>query len=187
MPRVTFDEQLTVVSLAIGGIAMIAGIVAAVYAFRADRATRRGSRVEDHRWKHTIQPRPKVGFDWSAPSLGAPALQSITFSMGNPGGAVTQGYVAIQVGQAIYGTGFNIIEHAIPLMWAGVPKIGDAPTSEPRRVLLIVAQDIEGNWWDVGAEAIVKDFPPEGVGGVRFEQWLNQRLAGVWARDKASQ
>jgi hypothetical protein len=84
MPNVTFEQQLTVTSLAIGAIAMIAGIVAAVYAFRADRATRRVSRVEDRRWKHTIQPRPKIGFDWSVPN-GAPTLQSITFSMGNPG------------------------------------------------------------------------------------------------------
>jgi hypothetical protein len=75
----------------------------------------------------------------------------------------------------------------MPLMWASVPKIGEAPTSEPRRVLLIVARDIEGNWWDVGAEAMVNDFPSEGVGGVGFQNWLNQRLSEVWARDKANQ
>lgn len=177
----TFDEWLTAAGLGVAGIAAVAGIVAAVYAIRADRASRTGARDESRRWLKTIQPRPKVSI---GTPMSAEVRDSISIQISNPGGAVTQGFVLAQVGRGYYGTGFNLAEHSVPLSWGQVMKIGEAPQASGHRVLLIVAQDVDGNWWDVGEESILKDFPPRGVGSVEFNGWLNRRIAEVQARDQ---
>ena len=178
----TFDEWLATIGLALAGIAAVAGIVAAIYAIRADRASRAGSKDELQRWQRSIQPRPKIHIETSA---GVDQiLDSISLTISNPGGSATQGFVLVQLGRGYYGTGFNIAQHAGPLSWSGVPKVGETPVASSRRILAVVAQDVDGNWWDCGNDAILTDFPPDGVGSVKFNVWLNRRIQEVQQRDR---
>ena len=178
----SFDEWLTVSGLILGAIAAVGAVVAATYAIRANLATRAGATDEQRRWRTAITPRPKIQIEPPPTSAEAPDLVKLTIS--NPGAAITQGFVLVRVGRAYYGTGFNLAEHTGPLTLSGMPKVGDALSHDTRQgVMVVVAQDVDGNWWDCGEETIISEFPTGGVAGAKFTEWLNARLLAVHHRE----
>ncbi len=181
----TFDEWIAAAGLAVAGVAAVAGIIAAVYAIRADRAARSGSSAEHSRWLKTIQPRPRISVETKAPPDSEP--ETVSLQIANPGGAVTKGFVLVQLQRGYYGTGFNLAEHSVPLSWSSVPKIGQAPSATPGRVVLVVAKDVDGNWWDCGEEKVLEDFPEDGVSSAEFSRWINERIQGLQAEIEGAQ
>ena len=124
-------------------LAVIAGAVAAAFAWRGDRFSR-----QTH--SRDVEPRVRLAqFDGEH------------YWLGNAGGAAPVVLVLImeQDGkiQVIGYTGLPAMTAAVKANWSRT--IGQiAPTGTTPRALLIAAKDVELRWWDCMAGTLIKDF-----------------------------
>lgn len=116
---------------------------AAVFATRADRATRRAIKDASARWEASTRPAPRVTFtDFTAPG------QSIQVQVENLGGTLAGCGVIVHSGDEIYAGELTLPEKAgaRPVSLPFIVKARQR-VAQPRP-LLLVARDIGGGCWD---------------------------------------
>ena len=143
---------------------------AAVFAMRADRATRRSIRLADARWEATTKPVPHLTF------IGSPAPgQAIELEVENLGGTLTAGAVIVQAADDLYAGELTLPEKAAPRRIVLQPAMKAWQRASQPRCLMLVARDVSGRCWDcVDGNKPIKD-PRKWLAG----QLRELRLQGV--------
>ena len=97
------------VLLGLGVATALLALWAAVFATRADIATRRATALATRRWEDTVRPAPRLSFT-KPPAPG----QAIELEVENLGGMLTAGAVIVQAGDDLYAGELTLPEHAPP-------------------------------------------------------------------------
>ncbi|MGH7762001.1 MAG: hypothetical protein ACREOY_11390 [Candidatus Dormibacteraceae bacterium] len=145
------SSEQVLIGLAAG--AVVLALWSAVFATRADVASRRAIKSADARWEATTRPVPHLTF------IGSPAAgHPIELEVENLGGALTAGGVIVQAADDLYAGELTLPEKAPPRRMVLQPAMKAwQRTSEPR-CLLLVARDVSGKCWDcVDGNKPVKD------------------------------
>lgn len=135
---------------------------AAVFATRANMATRRATKLATQRWEDTVRPAPRLSFT-TPPGPG----QAIELEVENLGGTLAAGPVIVQAGDDLYAGELALPEHA-PLRRIHLNPVLKAWQRKNRPAcLLLVGRDLSGKCWSYldGNQAI--DEPG---------QWLTSQL-----------
>ena len=134
------SEQI-VVALA----AVTAGLAlwAAIFATRADTASRRAIKVADARWEATTKPVPHITF----PSTPAPG-QPLEIEVQNLGGTLTAGGVIVQAADDLYASELSLPEKAAPRRILMQPAMKAWQRASQPSCLLLVARDVNGRYWN---------------------------------------
>lgn len=160
----TFDETITVAGI---GVTVLIGGWAAVYATRADRATRRAMRREEERHDQAVRPRLEpVGVRAEA-LPGAPFVMEIA----NRGGATPLFAFVVQSDERIFIASGSLDEHArepFKFDYVGPLSYGTGHFSTP----FVVAQDRMGRWWDCTLNHFLAGRLIQGP----LRPWLDARL-----------
>src|SRR5213594_3602626 len=101
------DSQQVLIGL--GGAAVVFALWAAIFATRADVATRHAHKLAQQRWDDSIRPVPHFSFT-SAPAVGQP----IEVEVENLGGALAAGAVIVQHGDDLFAGELSLPEKAPP-------------------------------------------------------------------------
>jgi hypothetical protein len=161
------DSQLLVW---LAAAATVFALWAAVFATRADLATRRAKSMADRRWDDTIRPVPHFSFT-SAPSVGQP----IEVEVENLGGALAAGAVIVQHGDDLFAGELTLPDKAPPRRILLTPVLKAWQRSDQPRCLLLAGRDISGRTWDyVDGAKVIKD-PRRWIAG----QLKELRLQGI--------
>jgi hypothetical protein len=157
-----------VVALAV--VTVLLALWAAVFATRADRASRRAIKLADARWEATTRPVPHLTF------IGSPAAgQPIELEVENLGGTMTAGAVIVQASDDLYAGELTLPDKAPPRRIVLQPAMKAWQRSLEPRCLLLVARDVSGRCWDcVDGNKPIKD-PRKWIAG----QLRELRLQGV--------
>src|ERR1700674_2411153 len=144
------SEQLLMV---LAGGAVVLALWAAVFATRADMASRRAIKAADTRWEATTRPVPHLTF------IGSPAAgQPIELEVENLGGTLTAGGVIVQAADDLYAGELTLPEKAPPRRIVLQPAMKAWQRASEPRCLLLVARDVGGKCWDcVDGNKPVKD------------------------------
>jgi hypothetical protein len=144
------SEQLLIV---LAGAAVVLALWAAVFATRADIASRRAVKAADARWEATTRPVPHLTF------IGSPAAgQPIELEVENLGGTLTAGGVIVQAADDLYAGELTLPEKAAPRRIVLQPAMKAWQRAGEPRCLLLVARDVSGRTWDcVDGNKPVKD------------------------------
>lgn len=129
--------------LVLVGATTLFALWAAIFATRADRATRRAMRIAESRWETSTKPVPKLTFtEFTAPG------QSIQVQVENLGGTLAGGGVIVQNADELY-AGELILPEKSPARPISLPFIVKAwqRAAQPKP-LLLVATDVGGRCWD---------------------------------------
>lgn len=157
-----------VLALALGTVVL--ALWAAVFATRADRASRRASKLADARWEAMTRPVPHLTFT-SSPAAGQP----IEVELENLGGTLTAGGVIVQAADDLYASELTMPEKAPPRRILLQPSMKAWQRASQPRCLLLVARDINGRCWDcLDGSKPIKD-PRKWLAG----QLRELRLQGV--------
>jgi hypothetical protein len=144
------SEQIVV------GLAAITAAVAlwaAIFATRADRASRRAIKIADARWEATTKPVPRLAFT-SPPAPGQP----IEIEVANLGGTLVTGGVIVQASDDLYAGELTMAEKAPPRRLMLQPAMKAWQRASQPRCLLLVARDIDGRCWDcLDGSKLIKD------------------------------
>ena len=133
-----------------GGAALLA-LWAAVFATRADMASRRALKSADARWEATTRPVPHLTFVGS-PAPGQP------IEVENLGGTLPAGGVIVQAADDLYAGDLVLPEKAPPRRIVLQPAMKAWQRASEPRCLLLVARDVSGRVWDcVDGNKPVKD------------------------------
>lgn len=129
------------------GVAAVAAVLslwAAIFATRADRASRRALKVADVRWESMTKPVPHLTFP-GPPAAGQP----IDVAIENLGGTLVAGGVIVQSGDDLYAGELALPEKA-PARRVSLEPVMKAwqRTGQPR-TLLLVGRDVGGRCWDL--------------------------------------
>jgi hypothetical protein len=151
------------------GTALLA-LWAAVFATRADLASRRALKLADARWEASTKPIPRLTFT----SPPAPA-QPIEVEVENLGGTLTAGGIIVHAADDLYASELTLAEKAPPRRMLLQPAMKAWQRSNQPRVLLMVARDINGRCWNcLEGSTPIKD-PRKWLAG----QLRELRLLGV--------
>jgi hypothetical protein len=134
------SEQILVT---LAGATVVFALWAAIFATRADGATRRAIKQANIRWEASTKPIPHLTFtEFSAPG------QSIQVQVENLGGPLAGGGVIVQSGDEIYAAELTLPEKAAarPISLPFIVKAWQR-TAQPKPLLLI-ARDAAGRCWD---------------------------------------
>jgi hypothetical protein len=143
---------------------------AAVFATRADLASRRALKLADARWEATTKPIPRLTFT-SPPAPGQP----IEVEVENLGGTLTAGGIIVQAADDLYASDLTLSEKATARRMLLQPAMKAWQRSNQPRVLLLVARDINGRCWNcLEGSTPIKD-PRKWLAG----QLRELRLQGV--------
>jgi hypothetical protein len=157
-----------VVGLGVG--TAVLALWAAVFATRADRASRRAIKLADARWEATTKPVPHLTFT-SSPAPGQP----IELEVENLGGTLTAGGLIVQAADDLYAGELTLPEKAPPRRIVLQPAMKAWQRATQPRCLLLVARDVNGRCWDyVDGGKQIKD-PRKWLAG----QLRELRLQGV--------
>jgi hypothetical protein len=139
--------------LLIGLAAVLLALWAAVFATRADMASRRAIKTADARWETTTRPVPHLTF------IGTPAAgHPIELEVENLGGTLTAGAVIVQASDDLYAGELTLPEKAPPRRIVLQPAMKAWQRSLEPRCLLLVARDVSGRTWDcVDGNKPIKD------------------------------
>ncbi len=144
------SEQIVVV-LAVATALLAAW--AAVFATRADRASRRSIKDADARWEATTKPVPHLTFI-SAPSPNQP----IEVEVQNLGGTLVAGGVIVQAADDLYAGELTMAEKSAPRRILLQPAMKAWQRASQPRCLLLVARDVNGRTWDcLDGNKLIKD------------------------------
>lgn len=163
---------LTAIGAVAGIVVAIAGIAAAYYAWRAFGSTEQSSVDATARRERDVQPRPNAGINQRPPE---PA-DALAVSMSNAGGAVALGFILAHVDDTLYGSAYTLPEHTMSLIY-NFGKLGEGnflPTAPD--ILIHIAKDIDGQWWDTLRGSKLADDPNEPLLSEEFWRWLRPRL-----------
>ena len=116
---------------------------AAVFATRADMATRRATALATQRWEDTVRPSPRLSFT-TPPSPG----QAIEVEVENLGGTLAAGAVIVQAGDDLYAGELALPEHATPRRIYLNPVLKAWQRKSQPACLLLVGRDLSGKCWD---------------------------------------
>lgn len=151
----------------VGILALAAGTWAALFATRADSATRKAMREADERHDQEVRPRLEP--------IGVPAgpLAPHDFGMqvANRGGATPLFAFVIQSEDQIFITSGSLGEHTrepFNFTWVGKLTYKTGAFSTP----FVVAQDRHGRWWDCTLQHFLAGQLIEGS----LRAWLDRRL-----------
>jgi hypothetical protein len=140
-----------VVGLAVA--AAVFALWAAVFATRADRASRRAIKLADGRWEATIRPIPRVAFV-GVPSPGQP----IEVDVDNLGGILAAGGIIVQAADDLYAGELSLPEKSGPRRIVLQPAMKAWQRASQPKTLLLVARDVSGRCWDcVDGNQPIKD------------------------------
>lgn len=132
-------QILVLLAAATAGLALWA----AIFATRADRATRRAIRIADARWEASTKPVPHVSFT----AFTSPG-QSIQLQVENLGGTLAGCGMIVQSGDELYAGELTLPEKA-PARPISLPFVVKAWQRTPQpKPLLLVARDVAGRCWD---------------------------------------
>jgi hypothetical protein len=155
------------------GLAVATAVLAlwaAVFATRADRASRRAIKLADARWEATTKPVPHLTFT-SSPAPG----QAIELEVENLGGTLTAGGLIVQAADDLYAGELTLPEKAPPRRIVLQPAMKAWQRASQPRCLLLVARDVNGRCWDcLDGSKPIKD-PRKWLAG----QLRELRLQGV--------
>jgi hypothetical protein len=129
--------------LALGVATALLAVWAAVFATRADIATRRATALANQRWQDTVRPAPRLSFT-SPPAQG----QAIELEVENLGGTLTAGAVIVQAGDDLYAGELALPEHAPPRRIFLNPVLKAWQRKNQPSCLLLVGRDLSGKCWD---------------------------------------
>jgi hypothetical protein len=160
-------QQLMV---ALGAAAAILALWAAIFATRADIATRRARAEARQRWDDSIRPLPHFTFT-SAPAPGQP----IEVDVENLGGTLAAGAVILQHGDDLFAGELSLPEKAQARRIVLPPVLKAWQRSNQPRCLLLAGRDSGGRCWDcLDGMKLIKD-PRRWLSG----QLRELRLQGV--------
>jgi len=160
------SEQI-VVTLAV--VTALLALWAAVFATRADWASRRAGRLADARWETVTKPVPHLSF------TGPPSPnQPIEVEIENLGGTLAAGGVIVQAADDLYAGEVTMPEKAPPRRMLLQPAMKAWQRANQPRTLLLVARDANGRWWNCLDGKLIKD-PRKWLAG----QLRELRLQGV--------
>jgi len=143
-------EQLAVV---LGAVSVVSGLAAAVFAFRADQASRGARKEAARRWDDMVRPRPHFTFA-TAPSTGQPMEVEVE----NLGGTLAAGAVVAVYGDQLFASELQLPDKAPPRRML-IPYVVKAwqPARQPA-FLLVAGRDVSGRWWDcLDGMKVIKD------------------------------
>lgn len=129
--------------LALVGATTLFALWAAIFATRADRATRRSMKLAASRWEASTKPVPHLTYtEFTSPG------QSIQVQVENLGGTLAGGGVIVQNLDELYAGELTLPEKA-PSRPISLPFIVKAwqRAAQPKP-LLLVARDVSGRCWD---------------------------------------
>lgn len=134
------SEQILV---GLSAITALLAFWAAVFATRADSASRRAIELADSRWEASTKPVPRLTF----PAPPAPG-QAIDVDVENLGGTLAAGGLIVQAGDELYAGELTLPEKA-PLRRLSFPSVVKAwqKVAQPK-VHLLVVRDVGGACWD---------------------------------------
>lgn len=142
----------------------------AIFATRADLATRRAKTEAQKRWDDSIRPLPHFTFT-SAPAVGQP----IELDVENLGGTLAAGAVIVQHGDDLFAGELTLPEKAPARRIALTPVLKAWQKANQPLCLLLAGRDISGRCWDcVDGMKVIKD-PPRWLAS----QLRELRLQGV--------
>ena len=129
--------------VALSVVTALLALWAAVFATRADRASRRAIKLADSRWETSTRPVPHLTF------TGPPATgQAIEMEVENLGGTLAAGGVILQAGDDLYAGDFTLPEKAPPRRMVFQPVMKAWQRASQPRLLLLVGRDVSGQCWD---------------------------------------
>ena len=144
------SSEQVVVGLA--AITAALALWAAIFATRADSASRRAIKVADARWEATTKPVPQVTF------TGPPAPnQAIEVEVQNLGGTMAAGGVIVQAADDLYASELTMAEKAPPRRILLQPAMKAWQRASQPRCLLLVARDVNGRTWNCLDGKPIKD------------------------------
>jgi hypothetical protein len=129
--------------LGLGIATVLLALWAAVFATRADLATRRATMLATKRWEDTVRPAPRVSFT-TPPSPG----QAIELEVENLGGTLVSGAVIVQAGDDLFAGELAMPEHAAPRRIYLSPVLKAWQRKSQPGCLLLVGRDLSGKCWD---------------------------------------
>jgi hypothetical protein len=116
---------------------------AAVFATRADLASRRSMKLADSRWEASTRPVPHLTF------TGPPAVgQAIEMQVENLGGTLAAGGVILQAGDDLYAGELTLPEKAQMRRVVFPPVMKAWQRASQPRLLLVIGRDVSGQCWD---------------------------------------
>jgi hypothetical protein len=131
------------VLLGLGVATALLALWAAVFATRADLATRRATALATQRWEDTVRPAPRLSFT-TPPAPG----QAIELEVENLGGTLAAGAVIVQAGDDLYAGELTLPEHAPPRRIFISPVMKAWQRKSHPVCLLLVGRDLSGKCWD---------------------------------------
>jgi hypothetical protein len=140
-----------VVAMAV--VSLLFAAWAAVFATRADRASRRAMKLADLRWEATTKPVPHLTF------TGTPSPnQPIEVEIQNLGGTLVAGGVIVQAADDLYAGELTMAEKSAPRRILLQPAMKAWQRASQPRCLLLVARDVNGRTWDcLDSNKLIKD------------------------------
>ena len=156
--------------VALAAVTALAAVWAAVFAMRADQATRRASRAAERRWDDSVKPVPHIVFMGSSPPG-----QPIEVHVENLGGTMAGGGVIVQSGDDLYAGELSLPEKSAARSVSLQPGIKAWQRAAQPRCLLLVGRDVTGRCWDSLDGAMPIKDPRKWLGG----RLHDLRLQGV--------
>ena len=128
------------------GLSVVTAVLAlwaAVFATRADQASRRAIQLADSRWEASTKPVPHLSF------LGQPSPgQPMEVDVENLGGTVAAGAIIVQAADDLYAGEMSMPEKSPPRRFQLQPALKAWQRSNQPRCLMLVAKDVNGRCWD---------------------------------------
>lgn len=131
------------VLLGLGVATTLLALWAAIFATRADSASRAARRLADTRWEESVRPVPRLSFT-ARPSPSQP----IELEVENFGGALAAGAVIVQADDDLYAGELTLPDHAPPRRIQLAPVMKAWQKLNHPQCLLLVGRDVSGKWWD---------------------------------------
>ena len=171
-PVALIGEAMSSAQILVGlaGITALLAFWAAVFATRADLASRRAVKLADDRWEASTKPVPRLTF----PGPPAPG-QPIEVDVENLGGTAPAVGLIVQAGDELY-AGELILPERAPVRRFSLPPVVKAwqKVVQPK-VHLLVVRNVGGECWDcLDGGKQIKD-PPKWLAG----QLRELRMQGI--------
>lgn len=165
----TYDHILELIGVLIGTVAAGGGVIAAVFSVRGNHISHELATDEARRWSLEIRPGLNINL------LDLDVRQGfLRASISNAGGAARPGAVIACDNGVAFGEVIQVGAHAAPQEFH-LPQRYGFPLPDGRRVLLLVARDVEGSWWDIRADKKIEETVPD-YSKPEFNEWCIARV-----------